>query len=698
MRVSSAVASNILSFTPRTEEGPPSVEFRSPNHESGIHILVGPNGAGKSNILEIIAALLAATLNSTASIQRAQGETIASAMRETDRPRRRKREDALFTQNPYPLLNRLPPHYDHKSTPQLALLRVELGSADHADMESLFASRDYINRALALSGIHDRIDDHMSPADIKAVKGFSIRYKPDSKSGHELASETSLPAERLAFLYFRHFGFLETVFAYLRHDHGILMPILRRKFALLGGQRDAPGVSGWGTFGSEREVSFANIRGQRLSESVRSNSASSVFEYTRTRLAYAMADAMDPGDLPPARALERLRNSPTVMQINEVLRRHIGIELHVQYMRHEFHRLLFSLWDPRRDREVQLEELSSGQKSIVHLAFSLYGADVEHGIVVIDEPELHLHPHFQQTYLDLLREAARDLSLQILIATHAAPMVTSQTIPHILRVTHNPQTGTSISAPVEFRESPELVRTLDYSHGARTLFSSRVLLVEGETDEYFIRHLIRWLIARNKEPHYHQLRDLEVVSIQGKGQHIKYRTFFEGAGIKVSFLGDWDCLSMFVGSRPSNYATAYQRAIASAGADIMSKGSRDGQRLIDAAGRLASSRSVQDAGELRNVLDDIIGRRVSYPEMLRDLKEKSPEEYSRLQETIYELRKDGVFLLAEGELEDYLGVQKGLRAMIEFCESGFEDWASREENAGRDDIIELIRMAAGLYH
>ncbi len=94
-----------------------------------------------------------------------------------------------------------------------------------------------------------------------------------------------------------------------------------------------------------------------------------------------------------------------------------------------------------KDTLVDLDELSSGEKSIIQMFYPL----VEHEIkalvaeikddsqpeerpevcVLIDEPELHLHPNLQVKVLDYLRLLTTQENLQVIIATHSPTIVES---------------------------------------------------------------------------------------------------------------------------------------------------------------------------------------------------------------------------------------------------------------------------------
>lgn len=80
--------------------------------------------------------------------------------------------------------------------------------------------------------------------------------------------------------------------------------------------------------------------------------------------------------------------------------------------------------DLKKNVEFDISDLSSGEKQIVYrvgyLLRNLRG--IKNGIVLIDEPELSLHPIWQEKYLQFIRDVffvETDISIQFIIATHS---------------------------------------------------------------------------------------------------------------------------------------------------------------------------------------------------------------------------------------------------------------------------------------
>lgn len=74
--------------------------------------------------------------------------------------------------------------------------------------------------------------------------------------------------------------------------------------------------------------------------------------------------------------------------------------------------------------QVASEEMSSGEFAMLSMVLSIStAASDSHTLILIDEPELSLHPNWQMTFIDNLDMALRDQVCHLLIATHSHMLV-----------------------------------------------------------------------------------------------------------------------------------------------------------------------------------------------------------------------------------------------------------------------------------
>uniref|UniRef100_UPI004047E918 AAA family ATPase n=1 Tax=Aliarcobacter sp. TaxID=2321116 RepID=UPI004047E918 len=75
-----------------------------------------------------------------------------------------------------------------------------------------------------------------------------------------------------------------------------------------------------------------------------------------------------------------------------------------------------------------IERLSTGEKTLLSKVLNLYFKDIKNQIILIDEPELSLHPSWQNKVLSIYERFAKEYNCQIILATHS---------PHIIRSAKN---------------------------------------------------------------------------------------------------------------------------------------------------------------------------------------------------------------------------------------------------------------------
>jgi len=70
----------------------------------------------------------------------------------------------------------------------------------------------------------------------------------------------------------------------------------------------------------------------------------------------------------------------------------------------------------------------------LYLIFTLFGYGLENGVLVMDEPELHLHPQKQKRMMDLLKDISSQYGIQLIMATHSPLMINELTINNVHRL------------------------------------------------------------------------------------------------------------------------------------------------------------------------------------------------------------------------------------------------------------------------
>jgi predicted ATPase len=149
------------------------------------------------------------------------------------------------------------------------------------------------------------------------------------------------------------------------------------------------------------------------------------------------------------------------------------------------------------DATVPATAISSGESEAIALAieslvFSRQCQDREHRLLMIDEPDVHLHPDLQARYIRFVEAIATEKNFKVLIATHSTALVGSLLNTDDVQVAFMP-----ISAGGEIIFSPvdEIAKTVIPIFGAHPLSNvfneSPILLVEGNDDKRIWDQVVR---------------------------------------------------------------------------------------------------------------------------------------------------------------------------------------------------------------
>jgi predicted ATP-binding protein involved in virulence len=83
--------------------------------------------------------------------------------------------------------------------------------------------------------------------------------------------------------------------------------------------------------------------------------------------------------------------------------------------------------------KFSIDELSTGEKTLMSKVLYLYLEDIKDKVILIDEPELSLHPSWQNKVLKIYENFAKQNNCQIIIATHS-PHIIGSAKPEYIRV------------------------------------------------------------------------------------------------------------------------------------------------------------------------------------------------------------------------------------------------------------------------
>jgi ABC-type hemin transport system ATPase subunit len=151
---------------------------------------------------------------------------------------------------------------------------------------------------------------------------------------------------------------------------------------------------------------------------------------------------------------------------------------------------------------TDLDDLSSGEKSIIQMFYPLVEREIKSLVrridadvaepadarpqvcVMIDEPELHLHPNLQLKVLDYLRVLSSGTKMQVIVATHSPTIVEGATHDELflLRPAEltEPDENQLVRLAADEERLSELRRLFGDTHNLTSL--QPVVVVEGKAD------------------------------------------------------------------------------------------------------------------------------------------------------------------------------------------------------------------------
>ena len=130
----------------------------------------------------------------------------------------------------------------------------------------------------------------------------------------------------------------------------------------------------------------------------------------------------------------------------------------------------------------------SGMQQVVMLLACLYWR--RGAVVLVDEPDAHLHVFLQDTIFAELRKAAAETSSQLVLATHSEVIFNSADPMQICVMMGKPR---RLASPEEVKKLRQAVAVLQQSDLIAALASPGILYIEGYTDLNLLREWARIL-------------------------------------------------------------------------------------------------------------------------------------------------------------------------------------------------------------
>lgn len=520
MKIISLQLSNILSFRHFNNVG----DAAKISFDDDLNIIIGENGSGKSTALEVINFLFRRVLYKQYNLNQDLYTQRSSINAD-------QRKQILLPANNLSYNGfRLDPNWNTEGQPQTIRIVVKLDEIDKQNLQFLQDKRSILTPWVG----------RYTTRGETAVANHSETYTLDIILNHNAKTfsvQTRDCTQDFGYEYLTDYNFYkEAISLYNLENPSNTIETLYESFTLISSYRN---YSAFNISISLRDKAPAaqiqQIYSADFSRSLNAtdNSEPAIFGLVRLRVAEKhfglISQKMDTEEC------EAIANTlPFIIEINKRLSI-INLKCNIKLLDLRTWQYSFEFVDLRRNKSItDINSLSAGQKAITHLVFEAYGrGDLKGGLVIIDEPEIHLHYQFQHEYLQVIRELNQHQSCQYILVTHSEALINSATISSVRRFSLNTEGYTEIRFPNLTTEQKVLIRILDNTRSTYAFFAKKVLLVEGDSDRYFFKAMIQSL--------YQELnQEIAILHVAGKNEFVQWTVLFESFGLIVYRIADLD--------------------------------------------------------------------------------------------------------------------------------------------------------------
>lgn len=197
-------------------------------------------------------------------------------------------------------------------------------------------------------------------------------------------------------------------------------------------------------------------------------------------------------------------------------------------------KVYFEKTDSQEEYSVAVE--ASGLVNVISILAALFDKDVE--VLLIDEPEVSLHPQLQSYLLREMKKAAREYKKTIIISTHSTEMISLSNISDMSNLVFFSDkklpVQVSPTAPeLENRKLKDFVMRMGQIYKAG-FFAKKILLIEGASDPIISKCLLQKLDLNI------DVAGSQIVPVEGKGQFPVITKMFRLVNKEVCILTDLD--------------------------------------------------------------------------------------------------------------------------------------------------------------
>ncbi|MGC6329972.1 AAA family ATPase [Rhizorhabdus sp. FW153] len=610
-----------------------------------ISIIIGPNGGGKTNLLDAI------TITLRKYLLLSMWAAHAPTSEQPDRYEIRQND----------MLNSmlLPKHLERTSDHQRIEIDIEISQSDIDNIANIK------NTCIEL---HDLASTKFFNIDIKFAAEWDLSIIQTNQIVSYVIEDSVVTfadnASKLFLEYMRSFE----IHSFLREQYGL--EGLRFPLIYLPVSRAS------GSFSSNVHLGGMNMfETKRQVDAIHSRMTPSYIALAVARLAdrYLTLLAEDKGD-----AKGRFRSEPNLVRLTNALK-DLGYDWDLKCLNMRTNQYNIEL--QKHGKSFLVSEASSGEKELLTYLFSIYVLDIKDSLIVIDEPELHLHPTWQKSLLSIFISLAENTGNQFLIATHSPMFINPESIEYVSRVYAKDQRSSIVRFDRDNVVKKKLLfKIVNSQNNEKIFFADRVILVEGLSDRIFLE-----AIWAEKLKRLATSSNIEIVEVGGKNIFASYKAILDSFQVENFTIADFDYLEQ-VGD--GNVKSLFKVKVNSLKKKVIDNaGSLDGQQLVRDIDQAIKTNSWSHA---ESTWDYIKSRHNGIVGPL------TTNEKRIISNFIDSLASSGTYVLKRGALEDYLGAGfkgKDIDKLITFTSTdGFE---ADLPSPGLRELNRLAQLALG---
>lgn len=614
------------------------------NPHPDVNVLIGSNGSGKSNLMDVIYIMLK---NYVLYSYQCSRENIVGGMR--------KRIDRQY--NAFGLINQVLPKYIGCDKPCSVKFVLEVTEGDCENLATIIKEKELIKRELSQYAVNENIINNYLSREIEMhSKGEQYEYVIDNYTMQEPTGKAKAYLDYLR---------VSEGLTFICQEIGIwINPLLLyiSPFRSINNQTMEVSLAN-STFYGERSVvtkaysrstsSLIKLATLFFSEKRR--------EYESTKEGY----------------LNKWNNDKDVKFVTEALGQ-VGYTWDLSLKDKNKNTYIIQL--KKDGQDFSLDQASSGEVELINFILGLITVDLKGGLIIVDEPELHLHPQWLGVLRGFFMRYGKTGGNQLMVVTHSSTFINSSTYPYISRVYKN-QNGSSCVHQVVDQggiETKQLLHFINATDNEKIFFSDFVVMVEGDTDEIVFKRILSTIKRATSFK-----ENVEVMQIRGKSNFEKYSAFMKTLEIGSCFIGDFDNICEFSKGNEEikNLLVTNEKRVVK---DVLhNPAAMDNAQLVNF---LKEAIETGDREKLQSLYDHIISIRTK---LKQGLTEEEREKLDRFIESLY---PQNIYILKAGDIEAYFPEKYKLKDLDNVLEITGEKYTMWQQEEGYKDLRALMEM------